>query len=243
MSEAAAPAPRAGEEILKGLRSVAPVSVAFVPLGMALGVLVVQSGLAWWWAPIISGVIFAGSMEFLIVGLFAAAAPLAQIALSSLLVNFRHVFYALSFPLHQVKGLGWKAYSTFALTDEAYAVTATPDAQHWSRAHIITVQAFLQFVWVGSVVLGALAGTLIPPWIVGVDFAVTAIFVVLTIEAFRQRRSLPLPVLAFICAAVALLISREHMLVIAMSMFVAALIAGYFLRRRGATSREEGDHV
>ena len=218
-----------------GWRIVLPVCIAVVPLGPALGVLVVQAGLDWWWAPVFAAVIFAGSMEFLIIGLFAAAAPLAQIALSTLLVNFRHVFYALSFPLHRVNGRGWKAYSTFALTDEAYAVTASPEAQNWSRTRILSIQGFFQLVWVASVAVGALLGTLIPSWIVGLDFAVTALFVVLTIEAYKVRRSLPLPILALVCAVGALLISAEHMLVIAMGLFVGALIASYlFVKRRRA---------
>src|SRR5699024_6863848 len=111
------------EEVLAGWRTTAPAGLAVLPLGIALGVLVVQSGLAWWWGPVLAGVVFAGSLEFLLVGMLAAAAPFAQVAVTSLLVNFRHVFYALSFPLHRVHGRGWRAYSTFALTDEAYALT------------------------------------------------------------------------------------------------------------------------
>lgn len=229
MSESEAePRPDRASEIAIGWRIVLPVCIAILPLGPALGVLVVQSGLAWWWAPVFAAVVFAGSMEFLLVGLFAAAAPLAQIAVSTLLVNFRHVFYALTFPLHRVNGPGWKAYSTFALTDEAYAVTATPESQHWSRTRILAIQGFFQLVWVSSVAVGALLGTLIPPQIVGLNFAVTALFVVLTMEAYKQRRSLPLPILALACALIALLVSPQHMLLIAMTLFVGALVASYF---------------
>ncbi|KAA9393494.1 branched-chain amino acid ABC transporter permease [Kocuria coralli] len=222
------------DEVAAGWRIVFPACAAVVPLGLALGVLVVQSGLAWWWAPVLAAVVFAGSMEFLLVGLLAAAAPLAQIAVSTLLVNFRHVFYALSFPLHRVTGGGWKAYSTFALTDEAYALTATPESVRWSRARIISIQAFFHLVWVSCVLAGAGLGMLIPPQIVGLDFAVTALFVVLGIEAYKVRRSLPVPALALGCAILAVLISRENMLLIAMGLFVAALICSRFLtvRRR-----------
>src|SRR5690625_7170830 len=128
-------------QIVQGWKIVLPACAAVAPLGLALGMLVAQSGLAWWWAPVLAAVVFAGSMEFLLVGLLMAAAPLAQVAVSTLLVNFRHVFYALSFPLHRVRGLSWKAYSTFALTDEVYALPTTPDAQTWSRTRIISIQA------------------------------------------------------------------------------------------------------
>lgn len=220
------------EEVAAGWRTVLPACVAVVPLGLALGVLVVQSGLAWWWAPVLGAVVFAGSMEFLLVGLLAAAAPLAQIAVSTLLVNFRHVFYAITFPMHRVRGRGWKAYSTFALTDEAYALTATPEAAEWSRTRIISIQAFFHLAWVLCVAAGAGLGSLIPPQVVGLDFAVTALFVVLGIEAYKVRRSVPISALALGCAIVAALISRDNMLLIAMGMFCAALVCSYVLAAR-----------
>lgn len=220
------------EEVAAGWRTALPACVAVVPLGLALGVLVVQSGLAWWWAPVLGAVVFAGSMEFLLVGLLAAAAPLAQIAVSTLLVNFRHVFYAITFPMHRVRGRGWRAYSTFALTDEAYALTATPEAAEWSRTRIISIQAFFHLAWVLCVAAGAGLGSLIPPQVVGLDFAVTALFVVLGIEAYKVRRSVPISALALGCAIVAALISRDNMLLIAMGMFCAALVCSYVLAAR-----------
>jgi 4-azaleucine resistance transporter AzlC len=86
------------------------VALSIFPIGLAFGVLVVHSGLAWWWATVISSLIFAGSLEFLLVGLLVAVAPLTQIAVTTFLVNFRHVFYALSFPLHQVEGVAAKMH-------------------------------------------------------------------------------------------------------------------------------------
>jgi len=74
------------------------------PLGIAFGVLLTQSGFAWWWTPLFSLLIYAGSLEFLAIGLFLALTPLASVALTTFLVNFRHVFYGLSFPLHLVRG-------------------------------------------------------------------------------------------------------------------------------------------
>lgn len=219
-------------EVVAGWRTVLPACAAVIPLGLALGVLVVKSGLAWWWGPVLAAIVFAGSMEFLLVGLLAAAAPFAQIAVGTLLVNFRHVFYALSFPLHRVTGRGWKAYSTFSLTDEAYALTASPEAQGWSRTRIVTIQGTFHAAWVTCVAVGAGLGTMIPPSVVGLDFAVTALFLVLGIEAYKVRRSLSTPALALGCALVAGLISRENMLLIAMSLFIAALIGSYLVAQR-----------
>lgn len=223
--------PRA--EVAAGWRTVAPVCVSVLPLGLALGVLTVQVGLAWWWAPILAAIVFAGSLEFLLVGMLAAAAPFSQIATTTLLVNFRHVFYALSFPLHRIRGAGWKAYSTFALTDEAYALTATPGAAGWSRARIIAIQAIFHLAWVLSVAIGAAAGTAVPPEVVGLDFAVTALFTVLTIEAWKVQRSTPAPVLALVCAAVASLVAPGDMLLVAMALFTGGLVVAHLLSKGG----------
>lgn len=221
------------EEVAAGWRTVAPVCLSVLPLGLALGVLTVQVGLAWWWAPVLAAVAFAGSLEFLLLGMLAAAAPFGQIAATTVAVNFRHVFYALSFPLHRVPGRGWKAYSTLALTDEAFALTATPEAAGWSRARIISIQAFFHLAWVLSVAIGAVAGTAVPPQVVGLEFAVTALFTVLAIEAWRVQRSVPAPVLALVSACVATLIAPDDMLLVAMGLFTGGLVLAHLLTRGG----------
>jgi 4-azaleucine resistance transporter AzlC len=219
-------------EVAAGWRTVLPASAAVVPLGLALGVLVVHSGLAWWIAPLLAGVVFAGSLEFLLIGLIAAVAPLSQVAMTALLVNFRHVFYALSFPLGRVHGTGWKAYSTFTLTDEAYALTTSPEARRWSRTRILSIQAIFHAVWTLAVTAGAAVGGMIPRQLVGLDFAVTALFAVLSIEAYRERRSLPLPVLGLFCSLVTALLVPGDLLMVAMGLYLGALVAGYAVGMR-----------
>jgi 4-azaleucine resistance transporter AzlC len=222
-------------DVLLALRDSASVGLAATAMGLAFGVLVSHSGLHWWWATIFATVIFAGSLEFLLLGLVLALAPLGQIAATAFLVNFRHVFYALSFPLHRVRGVAGKAYSTFTLTDEAYAVAANADTRTWSRARILWMQGFIQCFWVGSVTLGALGGTLIPDGVRGLDFAVTALFVVLAIDGFRARRDVPAAVVAVACALVGHALFGDLMLVAAMGMFTAFLLATYLattMRRR-----------
>jgi 4-azaleucine resistance transporter AzlC len=215
--------------VLLALTDSLSVGVAAAAIGLAFGVLVSQSGLHWWWATIFASVIFAGSLEFLLLGLVMTLAPLGQIAATAFVVNFRHVFYALSFPLHRVHGVAGKAYSTFALTDEAFAVTARPEARTWSRGRIVWMQAFVQIAWVGSVTAGALGGTLIPDGVVGLDFAVTALFVVLGIDAFRARRDVPAAIVAVVCALTGHLLFGEQMLLAAMGLFTAFLLARYVI--------------
>lgn len=221
-------------EALAALKISGSVGLAVFPIGIAFGMLVTHSGLDWWWACVFSSVIFAGSLEFLLIGLTVAVAPLAQIALTAFLVNSRHVFYALSFPLHQVTGKGGKLYSTFAMTDEAYALTAGPAARSWTGRRILWLQAIIQAYWVTGATAGALLGTIIPARITGLDFVMTALFAVLAMDAFRARRDIPVSVLAVACALVARFLFPGQMLLVAFALFTAGLLARYAFRKREA---------
>jgi 4-azaleucine resistance transporter AzlC len=210
-----------------------PVGLSLFSLGMAFGLVVVHAGLQWWWATVFTAVVYAGSLEFLLVGLAVAGAPLLQVASTTLIVNLRHVFYALSFPLDRVRGWPAKVYSTYALTDEAYAVTA-PAPLEWTSRRILLVQAVFQVAWVSGATLGALAGSALPmERVQGVDFALTALFVVLAIDAYRARPDRFAAVVAAACAVGAWLLVPDQMLVWAFLAYVLILVGRLGIARRG----------
>jgi hypothetical protein len=96
--------PSRRSDVAAALRDSASVGLGLVPLGLAFGVVVTHAGLPWWCAVLFTSVVYAGSLEFLLVPLAVAAVPLATVALTAFLVNVRRVFYSLSFPLHRVNG-------------------------------------------------------------------------------------------------------------------------------------------
>jgi 4-azaleucine resistance transporter AzlC len=203
-------------------------------LGVTFGLVVVHAGLAWWWTPLFSGLIFGGSLEFLLVVMVTAAAPLAAIALTSLLVQGRHLFYALSFPLHRVTGRLRRTYAMFALIDEAYALTTTRPAGQLTSTRILAMQILMHGSWVSGGVAGALAGTTLHLHVPALDFVFTALFVVLATEASLTGRSLTDPLLALACALVARVAAPGQMLLLAMGMYCALLLV---LRPRTSRSR------
>ncbi|WP_045305554.1 AzlC family ABC transporter permease [Saccharothrix sp. ST-888] len=229
-AEAPIPAPR-DHPVRAALQDTLGVGMGLFPLGIAFGVLLTQSGFAWWWTPLFSLLIYAGSLEFLAIGLFLALTPIASIALTTFLVNFRHVFYGLSFPLHRVHGPLRKAYSIYSLTDEAYAIVATKPAEQLSGTRILAIQALCQSYWVAGGLTGALVGAALPAGLDGLDFALTALFVVLAIDGYRAARDVPGPVLALLCALTALLVAKDQLLVVALGLYVATLAARYLLRK------------
>ncbi|MEJ2890628.1 AzlC family ABC transporter permease [Actinomycetospora aeridis] len=214
-------------------RDVLPVGAGMFVLGSSFGLLVVGSGLAWWWAPIFSGIVFAGSAEFLLVALAAAGTPLAAITVTTLLVNGRHAFYGLSFPLHRVRGRVARAYSVFALIDEAYALATSRPAASLTGRRIVAGQVMLQVSWVGGGLVGALAGARFAIDVPALDFVFTALFVVLATDAVRSGREATGPLLAVACALVARLVAPGEMLLVAMALFVAVLLVRYRLTSTG----------
>ncbi|MEE2033340.1 AzlC family ABC transporter permease [Rhodococcus chondri] len=221
-------------EIRAGIADSWAVGLGLIPLGLAFGVVLIQGGFDWWWAPIFSVVIYAGSMEFLAIGLISAVTPFASIAAATLLVNFRHVFYGLSFPLQRIRGRAARLYSVYALTDESYAIVAPKHRDNLSGTRILTVQVVCQLMWVASGTVGALIGAVLPPGLTGLEFALTALFAVLAIDAFRANRDLPAPILALVCGLIAMLVAKDQMLVVGLGLFVLGLIVRFVYRNRVA---------
>ncbi|QIM16892.1 branched-chain amino acid ABC transporter permease [Leucobacter insecticola] len=218
-----------------GLTDSLGVGIGIYPLGIALGVLVVQAGLPWWLAPALSVGIFAGSVELLLVSMLAATTPLLTIAVTVFAVNFRHVFYALSFPIHRVRPGLPRAYSVYAMIDEAYATYVLMPAEQLTSRRIITGQLTMQAYWVLGGITGVLIARSLPQPIEGFEFALVALFVVMTLDAVRSRKELPSALLAGLAAAVAILITPENALLTALVVFTVMLAARYLLTRRSGS--------
>lgn len=223
----------ASADVLTGLRLSLPAGLGMVPLGMAFGLLVVQEGFAWWLAPALSFLAYAGSLELLLVGLIAATTPIATIAVTTFFVNFRHVFYAFSFPLHVVRGWWARLYSMYALTDEAFAITAAHPGT-WTHRRLLAAQVALQVYWVGGGLLGVAVGSLLPGPIEGLEFALCALFITLTLDACRTRPQVPVLLLAALSFALAMVLTPGALLFTALLVFVGLLIARYAWQRKGA---------
>lgn len=202
-----------------------------VPLGVAFGMLVLQAGLPWWMAPLLSVVVYAGSMELLLVGFLAAGTPALTVVLTTLLVNFRHVFYGIGFPLREIRSPVAKLYAVYALTDETYAILHGHRGG-WSGRGVVALQAALQLAWVGGGLAGvALAGVLPAP-IEGLEFALVALFVVLALDAAKARESRPSVALGAAALGLGLLLVPAQPLLAALVGFSVALLGRHALGRR-----------
>lgn len=216
-------------EIRLGLTDSLSVGLGVFPLGIALGFLIVQSGLPWWLAPALTIGIFAGSVELLMVSMLTSGVSLVTIALTTLAVNFRHVFYAFSFPLHRVKpGLG-RAYSVYAMIDEAYATYAGKPVASLSSARILAMQIATQLYWVIGSLLGVAIANVLPEPIAGFEFALCALFTVMTLDAFRSSAEVPSALFAVTAVAVAVFVASEQVLLVALLIFASLLVLRFVL--------------
>ena len=133
---------------------------------------------------------YAGAAQFISIGLFAAGTPLVAILVTMALVNLRHIVYGLSL-IGKFKGCGkWRPYLIFGLTDETYSLLTTVDVPAGvASGRFYGIIALLnQFYWVSGSLIGALLGKFLPFDMTGADFALTALFVVLTIEQVLKSR-------------------------------------------------------
>lgn len=219
-------------EVRGGLSDAWVVGLGLIPLGLAFGLLMSQAGFAWWWTPIFSSVIMAGSMEFLAIDMVLTGTGPLSSALTAFMVNFRHIFYGLTFPRHVVpKGVP-TLFSTYALSDEAYAVGSAVHArQPVTAARLLTIQGFITVMWIAAGIAGTLAGYVLPPDLEGMEFALTALFAVLAWEAFGASRDLSAPLIAAGLAVVAALVLPGQMLMVALLAYFAVLLIRFWFPR------------
>ena len=228
MSSSDCPAAVSPATPLPVLSLTAPVAMGYIPLGMVFGFLFVQAGAAWWLAILSSVLVFAGAAQYMMIPMIASGVPIGAIALATLVVNLRHVFYGLSLlhTLPRQRILRW--YMIFALTDETYSVLTTIPKTTSDRNKAL-VALLNQSWWVLGTTIGAALGAQVQIALAGLDFVLAALFAVLTVEQWRTRKSAAPLWVALAAYAIAFPLAAKHALVIAI---VFSLLAGLLWRHK-----------
>ena len=213
-----------------------PVLMGYLAIGMAFGLMLQSIGYGAAWAFFMSLVIYAGSGQYLGVSLLAAGASLSQTAFLTLMINFRHLVYGLSM-LEKFRGMGKrKLYMIFSLTDETYALLSAARPPRGVEAHdyYFAIALLDHSYWIAGSVLGSALGAALGIDTTGVDFAMTALFLVIAVGQWREAGS-HLPALLGGAATLAslLLAGAEDMLLPALGVIVLSLT---LLRNRLAGS-------
>ncbi|MCQ2420927.1 MAG: AzlC family ABC transporter permease [Clostridia bacterium] len=204
--------------------STIPVMAGYLVLGIGFGVLLKTAGYGIWWAFAMSAFIYAGSMQYVLISLLTSGASLLTVALTTLMVNARHLFYGISM-IEPYRKIGpEKPYLIFALTDETYSLVCSAAGK--SRGYYLLVSLFDQIYWVTGSIVGSLLGAVIPFNTEGIDFALTALFLTIFTEQWLSSRNHLPALIGLIASALCVVIfGADGFLIPAMLVITALLLA------------------
>lgn len=230
------PEVREGGAFAAAFKDSIPVFMGYVPLGIVFGFLFVQAGGSWEMAALASLIVYGGASQYMMIPMLVASMPVAAIALATLVINLRHVFYGISL-LTKIPQHGWKRwYIVFALTDETFSLlTILPEGTHAAR---VVWLAFLNHMWwLLGTVIGAAIGAQAQTDLVGIDFVLTALFAMIAAEQWRARVSAWPLVAALVSFALARWLWPDYALAVSMAFCVAAGFVWAVKRRKDACVR------
>ncbi len=208
-----------------------PVLLGYVAIGTGFGLLLASKGYPPWLAPVMSLFMFAGAAQYIAVGLFAAGAGLAEMLLITLVVNARHLAYGFSL-LSRYRKLPWyRWYLVFAMTDETFALVSSLPEDDFRLStrpgpFLFWLSLLDQSYWVFGSTLGAVVGAMLPWKMDGIEFALTALFVVLMVEQMlRVKKPSPFIIAALVSTLAVLFIPEKAALLVALavSLFLVAI--------------------
>ena len=205
-----------------------PVMAGYVVLGIGFGILLRGAGYGVLWAFAMSAFIYAGSMQYVGVSLLTGGASILTTALTTFMVNARHLFYSISM-VDRYKDAGkYKPYMIFALTDETYSLLSGGEDPFKNEEALnkyrFWVSLFDQSYWVTGCVLGSLLGAVIPFSTKGIEFSMTALFIASFTEQWLTTRD-HIPALTGLLSTLACLVifGAERFLIPAMLLITLIL--------------------
>ena len=218
-----------------------PILTGFAFLGMAYGILMSSRGFDWYWILLTSVVVFAGALQFVGISLLTSVFDPIYAFLIAIAVNARHLFYGISL-LEKYGGTGAvKPYLIFATCDETFSilVSTKPPPKIDKRAFMFSVALLNQSYWVIGSVIGGLVGPLLKFDTYGIDFVMTAFFVVVFINQWKASKTHSPALIGLGAAVVSLIIfGADRFIIPAMVIIIVCLTV---FRRRFASGTGEGD--
>lgn len=203
-----------------------PVMAGYVILGTGFGILLRNAGYGVPWAFAMSVLIYAGSMQYVGIGLISGGASVLTALLTTVMVNARHLFYSISM-IGRYRDAGrYKPYLIFALTDETYTLLCDGHAPAEGSAALyrFCVSLFNQCYWVAGSVLGSLLGGVLPFSTQGIEFSMTALFIASFTEQWLAGGNRVPALAGLVCSLICLAVfGPERFLIPAMLLITLAL--------------------
>lgn len=167
-----------------------PILCSYFFVSMAYGIMMQNSGFSWFYSLLISMTVYTGAFQFVLITFLSSGASLITVGLTALFMNSRQTFYSLSF-VKDFKNMGKRMlYMIHTMTDETYAVNCTLDMPEKEKQDtMFYVALFSRFYWMIGTVLGSVVGQLIPFELEGIDFCMTALFVIIFIDQWEKTKN------------------------------------------------------
>lgn len=219
------------QTIRDSFKSSLPVMAGYLVLGAGFGMMMKAAGYGAFWAFAMSLLVYAGSMQYAAVGLLGGGVSLVSLALTTLMVNARHLFYGISMLELYRKAGAAKPYLIFALTDETYFLVCSGKR---SIRECLLISLFDQIYWVAGSTAGALLGGAVPFSTAGVDFALTALFLTVFTQQWLESKT-HFPALCGVGVSVVSLavFGPDRFLIPAMAGITALLLAAGLKEKEG----------
>lgn len=200
-----------------------PICIGFLFLGMSYGFLMRSKGFSFVYPMFMSLFIFAGSMEFVTVNLLLSAFHPLYAFLLTLMVNARHLFYGISM-LEKYKNTGWKKpYLIYGMCDESFSINCavTPPEDVDKGWFMFFVTLLNQIYWVSGATLGALLGYVIHFDTTGIEFVMTALFVVMFINQWEETDNHQSALIGLVCSLICLFVfGSQNFIIPAMALII-----------------------
>lgn len=217
-----------------------PVLAGYLALGFGFGVLLQSKGYSFWWAILMSCTMFAGSGQYAGVDFLASGASILTTAVMTLIINARHFFYGFSM-LDKYKGTGaFKPYLIFGLTDETYSIlcSAKLDDTIDRKKYYLFITALDQIYWIAGCTLGAVIGGVLPFPNEGIDFSMTALFIVIMVEQWLSTKQHIPAILGIVTTTVCLVIFGADLFIIPSMVLIAFELVLFRKKLEGSEKSE-----
>lgn len=221
-------------DVKKAFVATLPVFAGYIALGFGFGVLLSTQGYGAIWALFMSITMFGGSMQYAAVDILADGVSLLSAAITTIIINARHLFYGISL-VDKYKGTGLKKiYLMHALTDETYSLVCSDELTKGvenKHLYYLLVSVMDHCYWIVGCVLGAVFGTNVTFNSEGIDFVLTALFLTIFVEQWLSSEDHTPAIIGVLCAVVSTAIFHENMLIPTMILILVSLTVLRYVRR------------
>ncbi len=202
-----------------------PIFCSYVFVSMAYGMMMASAGFPWYDSLLVSLTVYTGAFQFVLITFLSSGASLITIALTALLMNSRQSFYSITF-LKEFKQMGRrKLYMIHTMTDETYAVNCTLDLPKKEKEDtMFLVALFSRCYWIVGSVLGGILGQIIPFDLTGLDFCMTALFLIIFIDQWEKAEKHTPALTGLGIGVICLLIFGENRFMLPALLIVSALL-------------------